>query len=135
MELFGLKKRKFKDICHLLRQSVSKSQTLVFLACKMPAMQIHYRRILVQLHIMPDSAGLMTRIFLEKKVELFNDSIYPLVSWDIPLNLCILSLLNSLTLICIFLSVCALAYAFAICWPIIGSFHNNLTDDSDSSSS
>ncbi len=40
---FGLKKRKFKGICHLLCQSVSKSQTLVFPACKMPAMHIHYR--------------------------------------------------------------------------------------------
>ncbi len=38
-----LKKRKFKGICHLFCQSVSKSQTLVFTACKMPAMQIHYR--------------------------------------------------------------------------------------------
>ncbi len=39
---FGLKKHKFKGICHLLCQSVSKSQTQVFPACKMPAMQIHY---------------------------------------------------------------------------------------------
>ncbi len=38
---FGLKKRKFKGICHLLCQSVSKSQTLLFPACKMPAMPIH----------------------------------------------------------------------------------------------
>ncbi len=49
---------------------------------------------------------------------------YPLVSCDIPSNRCLLSLLTSLILICVFLSVCALAYAFAICWPIIGSFHN-----------
>ncbi len=62
--------------------------------------------------------------FLEKNVEHFNDSIYPLVSWIIPLNRCLLSLLISLNLICVFLSVCALAYAFAICWPTIGSFHN-----------
>ncbi len=40
---FGLKMRIFKGICHLLCQPVSKSQTLVFTTCKMPAMQIHYR--------------------------------------------------------------------------------------------
>ncbi len=40
---FGLKKCKFKGICHLLCQPVSKSQTLVFTTCKMTAMQIHYR--------------------------------------------------------------------------------------------
>ncbi len=49
---------------------------------------------------------------------------YPLVSCDIPLNRCLLSLLISLILICVFLSICELAYAFAICWSIIGSFHN-----------
>ncbi len=40
---FGIKKCKFKGICHLLCHSVSKSQTLVFPAYKMPAMRIHYR--------------------------------------------------------------------------------------------
>ncbi len=39
----GLKKLKFNGICHLLCQSVSKSQTLAFNTCKMPAMRIHYR--------------------------------------------------------------------------------------------
>ncbi len=43
LNYFGLKKRKFKGLCHLLCQPVSKSQTLVFTTCKMPAMQIHYR--------------------------------------------------------------------------------------------
>ncbi len=70
---FGLKKRKFKGKCHLLCQTVPKSHTLVFSTCKMPAMQIHYRpiavtcfQILVQLHFMPGSTGLMTRIFWRK---------------------------------------------------------------------
>ncbi len=40
---FGLKKLKCKVIYHVLGQPVSKSQTLVFPACKMPTMQIHYR--------------------------------------------------------------------------------------------
>ncbi len=40
---FGLKRRKSKGICHLLSESVWKSQTKIFNACKMPAMQIHYR--------------------------------------------------------------------------------------------
>ncbi len=41
---FGLKKRTFKGICHLLCQPVSKSQTLGVTTCRMPALQIHYRR-------------------------------------------------------------------------------------------
>ncbi len=43
LNYFELKKRKFKGICHLLCQPVSKSQTLVLTSCKMPAKQFHYR--------------------------------------------------------------------------------------------
>ncbi len=39
----GIKKRKFKGICHLLCQPVSKSQTLTFTAWRMRALHIHYR--------------------------------------------------------------------------------------------
>ncbi len=56
-----------------------------------------------------------TDCFLEKNVEHFNDLIYPLVSWIIPLNRCFVSLFISMILIWAFLSVCELAYPFEIC--------------------
>ncbi len=64
---FGLKKRKFEGICHLLCQPVSESQTLVFTSCKMPAMQIHYQPF--NSHVFSNSRPAAFRARLDRVVD------------------------------------------------------------------